>query len=274
MREAVRQHLTAAVPLAGGWWESFAVPEDQPRPFGVILAGADEPGEGWGGLAVPLELQVHQERTTFVQADTYADQVAAALDNLVLVQGGARYLTTHEATDERDQIDAEWQTITRPVTVRVWPLAFMADDNPAAQALAAWTAAQFPAWHTDPATWTPSDATPGVYWRVEQVAWGRRTARGAPAAAAARARVLAPSYAVRQSVARQLAARLGATLRIPYGASRALLGDVQLDADAHPLRQGQVRVGLQYFELHPVQPDTDGEPITHAEIRLVVPSAP
>ncbi len=259
MRATLRSLLIAGVPaLEGRVFEPHAVSATTLKPFGVLRVGEGDAGDAWGGLSTLVEAWPYVARSSFVTVDTLVSQIVATLDNARFTDSatGQQYLIQHEVTAGSDFYDEDWQALTRPVRFRVYSLAFVSGStyspDPVA-ALAAWTAARWPGQvQTDPATWTPADATPGVYWRLAGVRTERLAHWGAWLLADLRAHVLAPTGSTRLVWIRRLTEGVATTRRLGLADGSPLLFlEVAADSEADAFRTGQVRLAARFGVLVP-----------------------
>jgi hypothetical protein len=139
------------------------------------------------------------------------------------------------------------------------------DPNPIAGAVA-WTEQAFSAIQTAPATWSPADANPAVYWRIVSP-WTLLRRVGLHEQhwqVTLRASVLAPTEAVRLEWSQKLAQRLVQDRRLPLPASAGQGGDrlmriappIEIDVRADPLRDGQLAVRAVFTAYDTWTPDT------------------
>jgi hypothetical protein len=283
MRAAIRALLvTGVLEIGERWVEPHALRRDGAGqivyPFGVLRVGDQAADEAWGAVSTVVEAWPYVDRDT--PAGTLDELVAktrAALDNQRFDEAGVRYLVLHDVTAGRDFLDDDWAALTRPVRFRVYSLAWLTGltyaPDPIA-ALQAWTAATWPnVLQTNPATWNPQDATPGVYWRLvtANVAPEGQRSWGAWLEAQIRAHVVAPSPANRLTWVRTIAERLSVTQRLALSdASPLLFREIAADSEADSMRTGQVRLAAHFGVLKPAASPAP-QKINTTETKLVAP---
>ena len=277
LRESVRQLLVVGVPQVGeNWLEPAAASAETPTPFGILRVGEATAGQPWGGATMPIEAIPYAAPDSFVALDDLVAQTVAALDHVTVDVGGTPYLLAHEVAPGRDFYDEDWRAYSRTVRATAFALGWQTGltyaPDPVAS-LRAWVAAQWPAQlQTDPATWDPSDATPGLYWRLAGVERADRGERswGAWMDATLRAHVVAPSEAARLTWARQVVEALSYSHRLsPSDLSPLLFLGIAVDHEADPFLVGQVRLAARFGVLTPA-PVPAPLPITQAPINLRV----
>lgn len=257
MRGAIRQILVDNVLLAGRRvFEPHAAGAATQKPYLVLKEGVQDPEADWAAFSTIIEVWPYVARTTFQQVDVLAGQVIDALHRTRFSEAGEQYLIDYLGTAGQDFVDEEWDAITRGLRFRVFALGWLNgltyDPDPVA-ALQSWTKAAWPEAHTDPATWTPADATPGIYWRLVRVVTVQSTAAVNWLEAHLAGHVLALSAAVRLAWVRNLTEGLTKQrrLRMSDGGPLELL-KVIADSEADPMRRGQIRLISRYGVLQPV----------------------
>jgi hypothetical protein len=122
------------------------------------------------------------------------------------------YILTYAGSPAPDYRDLDVDALKRTARFAAFALGWLAATTYAIDpvaALAAWTTATFgPSVGTDPATWTPADATPGVYWRVDRELAVERQPWGSWYDVEIRGHVVAPTPTARRAWARRVAERL------------------------------------------------------------------
>ena len=120
-------------------------------------------------------------------------------------------------------------------------------------ALRIWTAVKWPEAQTDPAAWSPADATPGIYWRLVQLNQVETTAAVTWLNAQLVAHVLAPSPSVRLQWVRKVTEALAVQRRIslPGDGSPLQFVTVAADSEADQMRRGQVQLTARFGVLIP-----------------------
>jgi hypothetical protein len=121
--------------------------------------------------------------------------------------------------------------------------------------LQSWAKATWPEVHTNPATWTPADVSPGIYWRVVRIAPVQITAAVSWMEAQLMGHVLAPSAAARLTWGRKGTERLAAQRRLKMSDGSPLeLLRVAADSEADLMRRGQIQLTARYGVLQPIAP--------------------
>jgi hypothetical protein len=256
MRGTIRQLLISGVAqVEGRVYEPHAVKPETPKPFLVVREGFQDPGADWAAFSTVVEVWPYVARTTFQQVDSLAEAVVGTLHRARFSHGGEQYLADYVGTAGQDFVDEEWDAITRGLRFRVFALGWLngltyAPDPVAA--LRSWTAATWPEAQADPATWNPSDAAPGVYWRLLRVTTELTTAAVNWLQARLAGHVLVPDPAARLVWARRIAEALAVRRRLIMqdGGTLELLA-VTLDGDADPMKAGQVQVTARFGALRP-----------------------
>jgi hypothetical protein len=256
MRATVRQMLISGIPdVQGRVYEPHVVRPEIKKPYLVVREGVQDPGADWAAFSTIVEVWPYVDRTTFQEVDALAGAVINALHRARFSEGGEQYLIDYLGTVGQDVMDDDWDAITRGLRFRVFALGWLNgltyDPDPVA-VLRSWTAAAFPEVHTDPATWSPSDAAPGIYWRLVRVAPVQITAAVNWLEAQLTGHILAPGPAVRLAWVRKLAEGIAKQrrLKMPDGGPLELL-KVAADGEADPMRRGQIQLTARFGVLQP-----------------------
>ncbi|MGH2355415.1 MAG: 3'-phosphoadenosine 5'-phosphosulfate sulfotransferase, partial [Chloroflexota bacterium] len=201
-------------------------------------------------------------------------------DHVTVDVDGTPYLLTHEVAAGQDFYDEDWRAYTRAVRARAFALGWQTGTTYAPDpvaALRAWTDIQWPGQlQTDPTNWDPSDATPGLYWRLAGVTVAERGQRawGAWMDATLRAHVVAPSESARLTWARRAVETLAYTHRLTLSdGSPLFFRELAADHEADPFRTGQVRLLGRFGVLTP-PPVPAPEPINVTEPITLVTQFP
>lgn len=254
MRQALHDLLKAGVPsVAQRVLEPHAATKDTVRPYLVVQQGADEPGADWADLSTPFLVWPTVAPNTFQSLDTLKGEVLAALDRRRFDLGGVTHLVVYEGEVGPDVRDGEWAILTRGLRFRVFALGWLGGQTFAPDPVATlrgWTAGVWPEVGVDPATWAPSDATPGVHWRLVRVRPVEQQAAATWYDATLRAHVVAPSPAVRLVYLRHLTEGL-ATARVVRMSDGGPLFCREIDADStrDAMREGQVQLLARFAVL-------------------------
>lgn len=277
MRAEIRQLLIAGVPdVEGRVFEPHAADLQTPKPFLVVREGVqDAEAEGWSAFSQLVEVWPHAARESFVTVDSLAQQVIDTLHRTRFAVGAEQFLAFYLGSAGQDVQDDAWDALTRGLRFRVFALGWLAgltyNPDPVAT-LRAWTTATWPEVRTDPATWMPTDATPGIYWRLVTVSPIELTNWGFWADAGLRAHVLAPSPATRLTWTRRLAEALALQRRLMLADDSPLTFQaVAADSEADPMRVGQVRLTARFGVLRDepgevIPPPPPGTPLNVATV--------
>ncbi|GAW27988.1 hypothetical protein [Carboxydocella sp. ULO1] len=256
MRSTIRQLLIAGVPqVQGRVYEPHAAGANTQKPYLVLKEGVQDPGADWAAFSTVIEVWPHVARTTFQQVDAIANAVINTLHRARFSEAGEQYLADYIGTASQDFVDDEWGVITRGLRFRVfalgWLNGFTYDPDPVAT-LRNWTTTTFPELHTDPATWSPTDTAPGVYWRLIRLTPVQFNAAVNWIEALFAGHVLAPSAAVRLTWVRKLTEGLVKQRRLIMvdGGPLELL-KVVADSEADPIRRGQIQLTARFGVLQP-----------------------
>src|SRR5690606_6263445 len=102
-----------------------------------------------------------------------------------------------------------------------------------------WTKETWPEVQTNPATWTPADITPGIYWRMVRLTPTETTAAVNWLEAQINGHILAPSAAIRLVWVRKVTEGLIKQRRLKMSDGGPLeLVQVVADSEADPMRRG------------------------------------
>ncbi len=256
MRAAIRQLLIENVQqVQGRVYEPHVAGPDTQKPFLVVREGVQDSGDDWAGFSTIVEVWPYVDRKTFQDVDALAGAVINVLHRARFADSGEQYLADYLGTAGQDFVDDQWEAITRGLRFRVFALGWLDgltfEPDPVA-ALREWTAASWPGVHTDPATWSPADASPGIYWRLVRVTPVQITAAVNWLEAQLAAHILAPGAAARLTWVRRLAEGLAKQrrLKMPDGGLLELL-KVWGNSEADPMRQGQIQLTARFGVLQP-----------------------
>jgi hypothetical protein len=256
MRAAIRQLLIENVQqVQGRVYEPHVAGPDTQKPFLVVREGVQDSGDDWAGFSTIVEVWPYVDRKTFQDVDALAGAVINVLHRARFADSGEQYLADYLSTAGQDFVDDQWEAITRGLRFRVFALGWLDgltfEPDPVA-ALREWTAASWPGVHTDPATWSPADASPGIYWRLVRVTPVQITAAVNWLEAQLAAHILAPGAAARLTWVRRLSEGLAKQrrLKMPDGGLLELL-KVWGNSEADPMRQGQIQLTARFGVLQP-----------------------
>lgn len=257
MRTAIRQLLVDNIPdVQGRVYEPHAAGPNTQKPYLVLREGVQDPEADWAAFSTIVEVWPYAKRTTFQQVDTLANTVINALHRARFSEAGEEYLIDYLGSAGQDFVDDEWDAITQGLRFRVFALGWLSgvtyDPDPVVT-LRNWTAATWPEIYTDPATWTPADATPGIYWRLVRLTPVQITAAVNWVEAQINGHILTPSAAVRLTWVRKVTEGLAKQRRLKMTDDGPLeLLRVTADSEADPMRRGQVQVMARFGVLTPV----------------------
>jgi len=268
MRTAIRQLLIDNIlDVQGRVYEPHAAGANTQKPYLVLKEGVQDPEADWAAFSTIIEVWPYVSRTTFQQVDALANAVINTLHRVRFSEEGEQCLADYIGTAGQDFVAEDWDAITRGLRFRVFALGWLNgltyDPDPVA-ALRNWTAAIWPEVQTDPAAWTPADATPGVYWRLVRLTPAEMTAAVTWLDAQLMAHVLAPGAATRLQWIRKLSEGLAKQRRINLSDNSPLfLRAVAADSEADPMRRGQVQLTARFGVL---QPATEAEVLGRAVV--------
>jgi len=247
MRAAIRQLLVNNIPeIQGRVYEPHAAGLNTPKPYLVLREGVQDPEADWAAFSTVIEVWPYVKRTTFRQVDSLANAIINALHRARFSHAGEEYLVDYLGSAGQDFVDEEWDAITRGLRFRVFALGWLNgltyDPDPVA-ALQNWTAETWPEVQTNPATWTPADTTPGIYWRIVRLTPTEITAAVTWMEVQINGHILAPSASVRLRWVRKVTEGLAKQRRLKMtdGGPLELLR-ISADSEADPMRRGQIQL--------------------------------
>lgn len=236
------------------------------KPFIVIRESSEDAGEWWGNIVSTVEIWPFTEPTSWTWMDSIESRLLTCLHRSSVrtpEPESATYLLLY-LNQTQDVEDRTYNAYSTGFRFQVFALAWMQERTfrpDPIETLQNWTTLTFrdvngnPLLQTDPNTWEPTDARPGVYWRyVGGAAIRPRQVWGSWVNANIRGHVLAPDPRVRQEWGRRLIERLerAHTLYMEDGGPLEILeGQAALDTNTDPFRVGQVAVTMQYGVLRP-----------------------
>jgi len=250
MRETIRQLLISVPDIQGRVYEPHVAGPDTPKPYIVLREGVQDSEADWAAFSTIVEVWPYVKRTTFQQVDALAQKVINILHRRRFSEGGEQYLADYIGTAGPDSVDDEWDAITRGLRFRVFALGWLNgltyDPDPVF-ALQNWTAETWLEVQTNPATWTPADITPGIYWRMVRLVSVDMTAAISWMEAQINGHILAPSAAVRLSWVRRVTEGLTKQRRFKMSDGGPLeLLRVVADSEADPMRRGQIQLTARF----------------------------
>lgn len=251
MRTAIRQLLVDNVKAVDGRvYEPHAAGLNTPKPYLVLREGVQDPEADWAAFSTIVEVWPYVKRTTFQQVDSLANAVINTLHRARFSHAGEEYLVDYMGSAGQDFVDTEWDAITRGLRFRVFALGWLNGLTYAPDPVAAlqdWTKKAWPEAHTDPATWSPGDTAPGIYWRLVRLTPTEITAAVNWMEVQINGHILAPSAAVRLSWVRKVTEGLSMQRRFKMSDGGPLeLLRVVADSEADPMRRGQIQLVARY----------------------------
>ena len=256
MRTAIRQLLVDNVKtVEGRVYEPHAAGLNTPKPYLVLREGVQDPEADWSAFSTIIEVWPYVKRTTFQQVDALVNAIINLLHRARFSYNGEEYLVDYLGSVGQDLVDEDWDAITRGLRFRVFALGWLnwltyAPDPVAA--LQDWTKKAWPEAHTDPATWSPADVAPGIYWRIVRLVPVEITAAVNWMEAQINGHILAPSAAVRLSWVRKVTEELAKQRRLKMTDNGPLeLLRVTADSEADPMRRGQIQLTVRFGALQP-----------------------
>ena len=256
MREAIRQLLVNNIPeIQGRVYEPHAAGLNIEKPYLVLREGVQDPEADWSAFSTVIEVWPYVNRTTFRQVDALANAIINLLHRARFSYNGEEYLVDYLGSVGQDLVDEDWDAITRGLRFRVFALGWLNgltyDPDPV-KALQEWTKKAWPEAHTDPATWSPADVAPGIYWRIVRLVPVEITAAVNWMEAQISGHILAPSAAVRLSWVRKVTEELAKQRRLKMSDDGPLeLLRVIADSEADPMRRGQIQLTARFGVLQP-----------------------
>ena len=256
MRTAIRQILIDNITaVQGRVYEPHAAGPNTQKPYLVLREGVQDPEADWAAFSTIVEVWPYVKRTTFQQVDSLANAVINTLHRARFSHAGEEYLVDYMGSAGQDFVDTEWNAITRGLRFRVFALGWLNgltyDPDPVV-ALQNWTAETWPEVQTNPATWSPADITPGIYWRMVRLVPVEITAAVNWIEAQINGHILVPSAAVRLSWVREVIEGIAKQRRLKMTDDGPLeLLRVTADSEADPMRRGQIQLTARFAVLQP-----------------------
>lgn len=257
MRATIRQLLVNGVPQVDGRvYEPQAAGAATQKPYLVLKEGVQNPEADWAAFSTIIEVWPYVARTTFQQVDTLAASIIDTLHRTRFTDAGEQYLINYLGTTGQDFVDEDWDAITRGLRFQVFSLGWLngLTYNPdPIVTLRNWTMSTWPEVHTDPGTWSPMDATPGIYWRLVGLTSVETTAAVNWVGAQINGHILTPSEAVRLIWVRKVIEGIMKQRRLKMVDGGPLeLVRVVADGEADPMRRGQVQLTARFGVLQPI----------------------
>lgn len=251
MREAIRQILTSNIAeVQGRVYDPHAAGPNIKPPYLVLREGVQDPEADWAAFSTVVEVWPYVKRTTFQQVDSLANAIINTLHRARFSHAGEEYLVDYMGSAGQDFVDEEWDAITRGLRFRVFALGWLNgltfEPDPVAT-LQNWTKGTWSEVHTDPATWSPADVAPGIYWRIVRLVPVEITAAVNWMEAQISGHILAPSAAVRLSWVRKVTEGIAKqrVLKMSDGGPLELLR-VTADSESDPMRRGQIQLTVRF----------------------------
>ena len=256
MREAIRQLLVNNIlEIEDRVYEPHAAGPNTLKPYLVLREGVQDPEADWAAFSTVIEVWPYVKRITFQHVDSLVNVIIDTLHRARFSYNGEEYLVDYLGSAGQDLVDEDWDAITRGLRFRVFALGWLNgltyDPDPV-KALQEWTKKAWPEAHTDPATWSPADVAPGIYWRIVRLVPVEITAAVNWMEAQISGHILAPSAAVRLSWVRKVTEGIAKqrVLKMDDGGPLELLR-VVADSEADPMRRGQVILTARFGVLQP-----------------------
>ena len=257
MRTTLRQILVDNITaVQGRVYEPHAAGLNTPKPYLVLREGVQDPEADWAAFSTIIEVWPYTKRTTFQQVDSLVNSIIDTLHRARFTHNGEEYLVDYLGSAGQDFVDEEWDAITRGLRFRVFALGWLNgltyDPDPVF-ALQNWTAETWPEVQTNPATWTPVDIMPGIYWRMVRLTPTEITAAVNWMEAQINGHILTPSAAVRLNWVRKVTEGIAKqrVLKMNDGGPLELLR-VVADSEADPMRRGQIQLTARFGVLQPI----------------------
>lgn len=256
MRTAIRQLLIDNIPqIESRVYEPHAAGLNTPKPYLVLREGVQDPETDWAAFSTVIEVWPYVKRTTFQQVDSLANAIINTLHRARFSHVGDEYLIDYLGSAGQDYVDEEWDAITRGLRFRVFALGWLNGLTYAPDPVAAlqdWTKKAWPEAHTDPATWSPADVAPGIYWRMVRLVPVEMTAAINWMEAQISGHILAPSAAARLVWVRKVTEGIAKQRRFKMS-DGGLLEPLRVvaDSEADPMRRGQIQLTVRFGVLQP-----------------------
>lgn len=255
MRDAILAKLKADVPeFKGHVYEPHAIPwttvDSQDFPYAIVLFGPDLKVGTWEMSTTYVDVLIYDAMSSYQSIDLLKDKVIASLDNKRVVDNrGVQAILDNTGSSTGDQIDDRWQAYYRSVRFAIYPMTWLSSTfagltpDPIV-GMATWTHAMFPAVSSDPLAWTPNDATPAVYWRVDRIARVVPVITGVWLHLLIRGHVLIPDVRLRNDLIAQILLALGYQHHVVLSNGSWMLFEAgsigSADVEADPFRAGQI----------------------------------
>lgn len=201
--------------------------------------------------AVNCEVWPHSEESTWTVLDALGGQLIPILAPRIILdpESGRRYLSAYAGSPLMDSPARSWDAYSRPIRFTITTVAWMTPMDSRAQALATWTAGEWPGLvQVDPQTWDPQDARPGVYFepRSAYVPNAALSTMGMDVYDEILAvRVIAPTHQARVDWTERVAAAMRRA-RVPYDGIN-LSPEVQsVNLQADPMTDGQITIRVPF----------------------------
>lgn len=251
MRDEIREILVANVPTVNAEvWEPSAAGPNLPKPHLVLREGVQDAGEAYADFTTAYEVWPYVKRTTFKKVDELSKEVINALHRKRFDVGGVPHYIEYTGTASEDIVDEDWDALTRGLRFQVYSLAWLLhapiEPDPVT-AMQLWSEARFPEMQTNPVTWSPKDANPALYWRVDSTTNVQATNWGAWIVMQLKGHVIAPDVSIRR-VGTDKIIRMLAIDNRAYMTDGSMMKIESASADGgyDPFRQGQIQVSVRF----------------------------
>lgn len=250
MRAEIREKLINEISTIGGRvFEPHAAGEKTPKPYLIIRQGDESEINSWIGGQTEVEIWPYVSQTTFQTVDSLSKETVAALDKkLITAADGEVFTCIYVGSSGEDFVDTEWDAITRNLRFIILPFPSQLTTEPDPVAgMIYWTNATFPELQVDPLTWTLTDETPAVYWRLAGMHMTEQWAAVSWIDATIMGHILAPTPHGRLLWTKKITERV-ATAGKTYltDGSPLFFRTIAADSQADHLKTGQIKLTIKY----------------------------
>lgn len=236
--------------------------EDIPAVFELLAP--ENQALGWNGKQTPrveywinreedperrvsgqVSVSVLHEDTSNATAAEIEDDVRRLLDGATFRPDGET-ITLQWHTVELYDDNAEFRGFELVFDLIAWPIGLTYAPDPV-KALRMWSDNRWSALQVDPQTWSPTDSTPALYWRLSQIDNMEMESWGAWMTGRFYGHLLAKTPNVRIHWLRSVAEGLSIDRAVPLeDGSRLFIERIAASSDADPLREGQITVTARF----------------------------
>lgn len=263
LEELIYQKLNGDVALA----PLLATYAGNPAVF-EFLAPEDS-AEGWIGPQTPRvefivtreedsERRISGQASVFIVHRDTSNATAAQIESEIRrILDGVTFrpdegtITLQWRSLEQFEDDPEYRGLELQFDMIAWPVGTTYSPDPV-QALRDWSIAKWANLQVDPATWSPTDANPALYWRMASIDAIEMMSWGAWITGRFQGHILANSPSVRIEWIRRVTegAALDRRVRMSDG-SKVFIQSIGADSESDPLRSGQIRISARFGILTP-----------------------